>query len=210
MRKNGKRKKAMNEREFKQKHSSASEMKHTKKPLKNVELRLISELMKNSRRSDRELAKVLGISQPTVTRIRTRLEKEGYIKEYTMIPDFRRLGYTIMGATLLGLSESLSEEALKEVRKLTSKIEESNPHASLLAVNGLGVGKNRLFITFYENYADYVDAVKVTRLIPYVDVQSIESLLVDLNDETNYRVLSMSAIAKHLQKRLGSKVPNHE
>jgi DNA-binding Lrp family transcriptional regulator len=210
MRKNGKRKKAMNEREFKQKHSSASEMKHTKKPLKNVELRLISELMKNSRRSDRELAKVLGISQPTVTRIRTRLEKEGYIKEYTMIPDFRRLGYTIMGATLLGLSESLSEEALKEVRKLTSKIEESNPHASLLAVNGLGVGKNRLFITFYENYADYVDAVKVTRLIPYVDVQSIESLLVDLNDETNYRVLSMSAIAKHLQKRLRSKVPNHE
>jgi DNA-binding Lrp family transcriptional regulator len=40
--------------------------------------------MKNSRRSDRELALVLGISQPTVTRLRTRLEKEGIIKEYTM------------------------------------------------------------------------------------------------------------------------------
>lgn len=30
--------------------------------MKDVELRLVSELMKNSRRSDRELAKTLGVS----------------------------------------------------------------------------------------------------------------------------------------------------
>jgi DNA-binding Lrp family transcriptional regulator len=47
--------------------------------LKDIELRLISELVKNSRRSDRELAKVLGISQPTVSRARMRLEKQGLI-----------------------------------------------------------------------------------------------------------------------------------
>jgi DNA-binding Lrp family transcriptional regulator len=49
--------------------------------LREVELRLISELMKNSRKSDRELARTIGTSQPTVTRTRNRLEKEGYIKE---------------------------------------------------------------------------------------------------------------------------------
>jgi DNA-binding Lrp family transcriptional regulator len=200
----------MNEHKSREKPTGRSKMKRLKQSLKDIELKLVAELMKNSRRSDREVAKVLGISQPTVTRTRTRLEKEGYIKEYTMIPDFRRLGYTIMGATLLGLSEPLSEERIKEVRKMTTKIEESNPHASLLAVNGLGDGKNRLFITFYENYGDYVDAIKVTRQIPLVNVESIQSLLVDLNDETNYRVLSMSAIAKHLQARLGKKVPSNE
>jgi DNA-binding Lrp family transcriptional regulator len=42
--------------------------------MKDVELRLISELMKNSRRSDKELAKVIGVSQPTVTRIRLKLQ----------------------------------------------------------------------------------------------------------------------------------------
>jgi DNA-binding Lrp family transcriptional regulator len=50
-----------------------------------LDLKLIAELMKNSKQSDRELAKKLGVSQPTVTRTRTRLEKEGYIKEYTLI-----------------------------------------------------------------------------------------------------------------------------
>jgi DNA-binding Lrp family transcriptional regulator len=40
--------------------------------MKDVELRLISELLKNSRRSDRELAKVLHVSQPTVGRAKLR------------------------------------------------------------------------------------------------------------------------------------------
>jgi hypothetical protein len=37
-------------------------------------------------------------------------------------------------------------------------------------------------------------------------VESLESFLVDLNDEGNYRLLSMAAIARHLslkEKRLG-------
>jgi DNA-binding Lrp family transcriptional regulator len=54
--------------------------------------------MKNSRKSDRQLARAIGTSQPTVTRIRSRLEKEGYIKEYTMIPDFGKLGLSPSGS----------------------------------------------------------------------------------------------------------------
>ena len=57
---------------------------------------ILYELIKNSNRSDHELSKVIGISQPTVTRLRNQLEKEGYIKEYTIIPDFKKMGYSIM------------------------------------------------------------------------------------------------------------------
>ena len=87
-------------------------------PMKNIELRLISELMKNSRRSDRELARVLGVSQPTVSRTIKKLEKEGYIREYTMIPDFSKLGYEIMGITSLRVEEE-SPTGFKEVGKRT-------------------------------------------------------------------------------------------
>ena len=55
--------------------------------MKDVELKLISELIKNSRRSDRELAKAIGISQPTVSRIRVRLEKQGLV-DYSAVPDW--------------------------------------------------------------------------------------------------------------------------
>jgi DNA-binding Lrp family transcriptional regulator len=48
--------------------------------IKNVKLELISERMKNSRRSDRDLAKAIGVSQPTVSRMIKKLENEGIIK----------------------------------------------------------------------------------------------------------------------------------
>jgi DNA-binding Lrp family transcriptional regulator len=47
-----------------------------------VTVKLLPEMLKNSRRSDRDLAKVLGVSQPTVTRTKQRLKKE-YIRTYT-------------------------------------------------------------------------------------------------------------------------------
>jgi DNA-binding Lrp family transcriptional regulator len=49
---------------------------------------LLLELLKDSKRSDRELAKVLGVSQPTVSRMRSRLVKEGVIRDFTVVPDF--------------------------------------------------------------------------------------------------------------------------
>ena len=36
-------------------------------------LRLVSEMLKNSKKSDRELAGILGVSQPTVSRTRARI-----------------------------------------------------------------------------------------------------------------------------------------
>jgi len=59
--------------------------------MKKRMMSLLLELLKDSKRSDRELAKVLEVSQPTVTRMRSRLVKEGMIREFTIIPDNTRL-----------------------------------------------------------------------------------------------------------------------
>jgi DNA-binding Lrp family transcriptional regulator len=59
--------------------------------------------MKDSRRSDRELAKAIGSSQPTVSRMIKKLESEGTIKEYTMIPDFHKLGFEILAITFFNV-----------------------------------------------------------------------------------------------------------
>jgi len=64
--------------------------------------------MKGSKRSDRELAKVLRVSQPTITRMRRKLE-ENAIAEYTIIPNWDALGFELMAVTFVdmrGVSQS--------------------------------------------------------------------------------------------------------
>jgi DNA-binding Lrp family transcriptional regulator len=168
-----------------------------KAKLKDIEVKVISELMRNSRRSDRELARTIGVSQPTVGRIIKRLEKEGIIKEYTMIPDFKRLGYQIMGVTFIGEEETKEERA--ELRKAVTELEEKNPYASLMAVNGIGLGKSIMFITFYRSYARYSEAIRLTKSLPHVNTGKLESFLVDLNDESNYRLLTLEQVARNIQ-----------
>ena len=169
-----------------------------KKALKNVELKLISELMKNSRRSDRELARAIGVSQPTITRLRNNLEKTGIIKEYTMIPDFSQLGYQLMGATFFKLAEPRDKEGEGELRKTAVAVEQQNTFGSLIIVRGLGLNKDRMFITLYKDYADYLRTIGFTKQLANVNVQSMESFLVDLQDKESYRFLTMSQVARHI------------
>jgi DNA-binding Lrp family transcriptional regulator len=185
-----------------------SEKKKVK--LKDVEIRLISELMKNSRRSDRELAHAVGVSQPTVSRTIKKLEKEGYIREYTMIPDFKRLGYQIMGVTFIAKGEPLKKEEQQELRKSVKEVENKNPYASLIAVNGIGLGKARMFITLYRNYTRYAEAMRLTRSLPHVGAEGVESFLVDLNDESNYRLLTLEQVARNIQAFRKALVEEHE
>jgi DNA-binding Lrp family transcriptional regulator len=169
--------------------------------MRKTESSILIELMKGCRRSDRELAKVLNVSQPTVSRLRRKLEKEGYIKEYAAIPDFSKLGYEIMGVTLIKTSEPSTRERSEGVRQAGVKVKQEGPHASLMAANGEGFQKNRLFITLYEDYSAYSEAMQLTKQSPHIEVKSLESFLVSLKDKDSYRLLTMSAIANDLMTR---------
>lgn len=66
--------------------------------MKDTERKLICELMRNCKKSDRELAKLVGVSEPTVSRIRTKLEREGVIR-YPGTADLKKLGFEIIALT---------------------------------------------------------------------------------------------------------------
>jgi len=161
-------------------------------------LKLISELMKNSRRSDRELAKTLRISQPTVTRIRTRLEKEGIVKEYTMIPDFRKLGFTIMAIAFAKLKEPISEQKLEEARKQVRQTLQTEPISNILALSGIGLNADRVTIAFYEDYSSYTEHLDKLKQHPLARAEDIKSFLIDLTDRNQYLPLTFSELADHL------------
>jgi DNA-binding Lrp family transcriptional regulator len=169
--------------------------------MKDVELKLISELMKNGRKSDRELAKAIGVSQPTVTRTRSRLEKEGIIKEYTIIPDFRKIGFEILAITFIKFRKELSSEDADEVKKTAREIAEKTPEAILMAMDGMGLGFNRVFISFHRNYSSYTKVINLVEThAHHIDSSSIESFMISLANETHYQPLTLLAIANYLLK----------
>src|SRR3989304_1680138 len=91
------------------------------KELKPIDYKLLFELMKDSHRSDRQLAKALGVSQPTVTRRRAMLEKS-YIDGYTIIPKFGQIGFEIAAFTFL--KSKLKQKTGKEKDEALKKMKE--------------------------------------------------------------------------------------
>jgi len=163
--------------------------------MKELEMKLISELMKNSRRSDRELAKAVGVSQPTVSRTIDKLKKEGKIREFTMIPDFKQLGYNIMAVTFLGKQEPENETERTELLNGVNKMERETFICNLCVVNGIGLQKGRMVINLFKDYSTYMENLRVIKALPNVDADEVESFLVDLNDFRNFRILSMAQLA---------------
>ena len=167
--------------------------------MKNVEIRLIAELVKNSRRSDRELAKVLGASQPTVTRVRRRLEKEGYLREYTVIPDFNKVGFQLAAFILVRMKTNLSAEEVEKARQISMKdMIEKAPDEIVLFERGMGGGYDGIIISFHKNYSDYSKIIERIREYPFVDASATLSFLIDLNDKIHYRYFTFSTLAKYL------------
>lgn len=123
--------------------------------MKKKMLRLLLELLKNSKRSDREIAKVLGVSQPTITRMRQRLVKEGAIQEFTVIPDFVKMGYEIMAITLAKSKMNLNSQ---EIGKAT-KVVLANPNI-IFVTEAEGMGKNGVIISVHKSFSDFHNFLK--------------------------------------------------
>jgi len=127
--------------------------------------------MKDSRRSDRELAKAVGVSQPTITRMRARLEKEKVIKEYTMIPDFHKLGFEILAITFLALDkepDSQHERTLSTFQNV------------LTFERGLGLKYSHVVVSLHENYSSYAEFEG--KMKDSLTATNSASFLVSLND----------------------------
>ena len=165
--------------------------------MKDIRLRLLAELMRNSKTSDRELAGKLRVSQPTVSRVRAKLEKEGYIKEYTLIPDFRKLGFEIMAVTLVKMKKELTEKETAEIWKFADVFMKENPFAFMMALDGNGLGYDRIVMSLHEDYADFVRFVRATKEVPMTEFAAFDSFMVSLSSK-HYLPLTLSIVADYL------------
>jgi DNA-binding Lrp family transcriptional regulator len=165
--------------------------------LKDIELRLISELVKNSRRSDRELAKTLDVSQPTVSRTRMRLEKQGLI-DYTAVPNWTKLGFDII-AVVFG-KRNYQKYLELNVQKSREFV---NRHPSIIyAAIGGGLGYDRILVSVHRDYSDYAKYMQDLKA-EWGEIAFSESFLTSLKSNEVIRVFSLKSLAEHLRKEEG-------
>jgi DNA-binding Lrp family transcriptional regulator len=111
--------------------------------IESNKLAILKELLKNGRQSDREISRLLGISQPTVSRGRRIIECD-CILGYTAIPILDKLGFEIMAFTFF----NATAEQLTTIAKDSRVIFASH--------GGQGCRFSCVTISVHkENFADY-------------------------------------------------------
>lgn len=154
---------------------------------KELPQQLLRELLKNSKRSDRELAKVLDVSQPTITRTRQRLEREGIIQDYTIIPDLRKLGRELLALTFVKFrAEFFAREMVDEIRKDATQF-----HEAIFLNSGEGLDTNFLIISLNKNYTEYHSRLNRMRVHWKDFIKDIKTFIVPIG-EGEYKRFSLT------------------
>jgi DNA-binding Lrp family transcriptional regulator len=165
------------------------------KELRPLDYGLLWELIKNSRRSDRELARVLGSSQPTVTRRRAFLEKE-LIDGYTAIPKWEKLGYEILALTfvktktILGLEEKYTAAHEKGRKWLMDQ-----PNV-IMGGGCRGMGMDGFFISVHKSYTEFNEFMFQHKRKVGDQVEDVQTILVNLAGKEILKPLNLKYLAE--------------
>jgi len=143
--------------------------------VKRTMSRVLCELLRDSSKSDRELAKVLGVSQPTVSRLRNRLVEDGLIRHFTVIPDVKALGFELIAITSFTSNDSKEKE--ERARKWT--MGKANV---LFAARAEGNRRNSIMVSLHKNYTDYYNFISEIKRECGDIVADYDTLLVCLGD----------------------------
>jgi DNA-binding Lrp family transcriptional regulator len=163
--------------------------------LKSIDYKILWELIRNSRRSDRELAKILGISQPTVSRRRTILEKT-MIDGYTAIPKWKNLGYEILAITFVKIkAEIASKEKYETTRKKGSQWLMDQPNI-IMAGACRGIGVDSFMISLHKSYSAYDDFMREYRLELGEFINDVQSVFINLTGKEVLKPLNLKYLAE--------------
>ena len=165
------------------------------KKLKPLDYKILFELMKNAKRSDRQLAKLLRVSQPTVSRRRAFIERE-LIDGYTAVPKWKKLGYEILAITLIKTKSSLaSNEKYAAVRKRGLEWLMKQPNI-IMSGGCRGMGVSAFMISVHKSYSDYDEFMYRYRLELADTVDDLQTVIVNLAGRELLKPLHLKYLAE--------------
>jgi len=165
--------------------------------MKDIYVKLLLEMMGQCKRSDRELAKSMRVSQPTVTRARRWLEANGYITEYTLIPDFAKIGLELVAFTLIKARvEGKTEKDQEESEKKTRVFLRSHSNV-VMGLRGEGLGCDGMLVSLHKDFAEFTRFMRELK-VETTGLEVVGNFLASLTDMNQYRQLTFKRVKDYV------------
>jgi DNA-binding Lrp family transcriptional regulator len=157
-------------------------------------MRLLQELLNDSCRSDRELGRALGVSQPTVSRMKKELLEKGLIHGFTVLPNFHKIGYELMAITLVKTNPPLaSTKDRQKYHKLVQNWMREQPNVVFCSYCR-GLDFNGLIISFHKSYKDFDEfIVNHNRGLGHL-LGDVKSILVNIDEDQTIKPLCIKGL----------------
>lgn len=161
-----------------------------------LDIKILFQLVKDSRQSDRKIAKALGVSQPTVTRRRAILEKQGLL-EYSAIPDLKKLGFEILAFTFGRWNfQEYPDTHVEQMKQFIAQ----NPNIIFIST-GTGSGTDRIGISVHKDYADYSRTIQNFKTGWGKYFETLSSFIVSLQTDNILQNLSFKHLASLIEQQ---------
>jgi DNA-binding Lrp family transcriptional regulator len=141
--------------------------------LDDIDRKLLGELLKDSKRSYRELAKAIGVSAATVINHVQRMESGGVIKDYSVRLDHERLGYELTVVTEIIVSKGKLLETDEEIAKI--------PH--VCAVYDITGETDAMVVAKFKSRSNLSDFTKKLLSMPYVERTNTHVVLTTVKED---------------------------
>ncbi|UCD44403.1 MAG: Lrp/AsnC family transcriptional regulator [Candidatus Bathyarchaeota archaeon] len=146
--------------------------------LDEIDRKLLGELLRDSKRSFREIAKSLGVSTATVINHTQRLESAGVIQDYSIRVDHERIGYELTVVTEITVSKGKLLETDEEIAKLPNV-------CAVYDITGL---TDAMVVAKFKSRSNLSDFTKALLAMPYVERTNTHMVLTTVKED--FRMLN--------------------
>ena len=141
--------------------------------LDEIDRKLLRELLKDSKRSYRELASAIGVSAATVINHVQRLESAGVIKDYSARLDHERMGYELTVVTEIVVSKGKLLETDEEIAKIPN----------VCAVYDITGQTDAMVVAKFKSRNNLSDFTKALLAMPYVERTNTHVVLTTVKED---------------------------
>ncbi|PVX27481.1 MAG: hypothetical protein CW716_02075 [Candidatus Bathyarchaeum sp.] len=158
--------------------------------------KLLNELLKDASRSDRALAKTIGVSQPTVSRTKKNLLKDGVIEGFTVIPNFYKIGYELMAITFVKIKNNLSSGEEREKGHESTKEWMQKQHNVIFCSYCRGLDADAFMISLHKNYKDFDQFIQKHNKEQGHLLTDVKNTLINMDDTQTIKPLTFRSLAE--------------